>query len=793
MYPSKSDDVLKRQNYATTPWTFSLGGRVLQKGVYITPSSDKSQAVSIVSTVSNVNSISETLYAADVDTGDTQSWSIVDSTGTYGSLSLNGNGGQWSYTVDNSRTQALAEGEVATETFVARVADNNGASADQTITVTVTGTNDAPVATYTTANIATEDGQIISGVLTSTDVDVLGTTASYALVGSAIPGLAINANGNWSFDPSNSAYQSLAVDQTLPITVTYAVTDNRGASNQQSFTITVTGTNDAPTVSVGNQSAPLVEAGGSTNTTAGTPTATIALTRVDLDGSTPTFLPDSSWVESRKRALDFDGINDFVAIPTNTQLPSTNSAYTLEAWIKPDTTGALGIIGWGNWGASNQSNALRLTGSDQLVNYWWGNDLRVTAGNLADGRWHHVAATFDGTVRRIFVDGVQKGFDTPTGLNVASTISNARIGSTNNGEYFDGAIDDVGIWNRALSQAEITARQTTPPTGGETGLLAFYGLNDTAGTVAANTGSSAAALNGTVNGPVWVESVVYNKAGVYGTASLNTTTGVVSYLLDNSSSVTQALISGQRVTENFGTLSVQDVTGASATSTPISFTISGSNDGPWVSGELLDATANELGINNDRTTQASTDAVGAAGSLWASGVYDPEADAMALQVANADVRTHTGTYGALTVNRDGSYRYVVNNSNTAVNALREDESLDDVFSLNLLDTSSGLSSNRALRIRIDGTDDRPRSTGSLLDIGVDEAGLTAGTNSVQPASAAFGNLQDPEGDIFTQTVTAGRTADGSFAPVPLNSASSSGLVLVGNYGNLTIGADGSYT
>jgi hypothetical protein len=207
---------------------------------------------------------------------------------------------------------------------------------------------------------------------------------------------------------------------------------------------------------VGSQSALLVEAGGSTNATAGTSTASIGLTRADLDGNTPTFTLDNSWVESRKRALDFDGINDFVAIPTNTQLSSTNSAYTLEAWIKPDTTGALGIIGWGNWGSTNQSNALRLTGSDQLVNYWWGNDLTVTSGNLADGRWHHVAATFDGTVRRIFVDGVQKGFDTPTGLNVASTISNARIGFTNNGEYFDGAIDDVGIWNRALTQQEIT-------------------------------------------------------------------------------------------------------------------------------------------------------------------------------------------------------------------------------------------------------------------------------------------------------------------------------------------------
>jgi VCBS repeat-containing protein len=75
---------------------------------------------------------------------------------------------------------------------------------------------------------------------------VLGTTASYALVGDAIAGLSIGSNGSWSFDPANAAYDYLAKDQTLDITVTYSVTDNNGASDTASFTITVTGTNDAP-------------------------------------------------------------------------------------------------------------------------------------------------------------------------------------------------------------------------------------------------------------------------------------------------------------------------------------------------------------------------------------------------------------------------------------------------------------------------------------------------------------------------------------------------------------------
>ena len=119
-------------------------------------------------------------------------------------------------------------------------------SATNSFTITLTGTNDAPVATFTTAQDATEGGSSITGQLTSTDVDLLGTTATYALDGAPIAGLTINTDGSWSFDPADAAYDYLAKDQTLEITVNYSVTDNNDASATNSFTITLTGTNDAP-------------------------------------------------------------------------------------------------------------------------------------------------------------------------------------------------------------------------------------------------------------------------------------------------------------------------------------------------------------------------------------------------------------------------------------------------------------------------------------------------------------------------------------------------------------------
>ena len=112
------------------------------------------------------------------------------------------------------------------------------------------GSNSAPIATFTTAQNADEDGSVISGQLTSTDPDGIDLGTTYSLVGDPIPGLTINENGAWSFDATGNAYQSLAQGETREITVSYVVTDTPGATDTASFVITVTGTNDVPVVQV---------------------------------------------------------------------------------------------------------------------------------------------------------------------------------------------------------------------------------------------------------------------------------------------------------------------------------------------------------------------------------------------------------------------------------------------------------------------------------------------------------------------------------------------------------------
>lgn len=161
-------------------------------------------------------------------------------------------------------------------------------------------------------------------------------------------------------------------------------------------------------------------------------------------------------------ALSVDGVDDYLGGIAPTGLPTANSNYTISAWMKPDTVGAKGLVGWGNYGSTRQVNALRIFGDNGFRHYWWGADLdsNAPAGtDLDDGSWHHVVATFNGTTRQLYLNGSLIGSDTP-GVNNA-TNQNFAIGRTcticGGGEFFDGSLDDVAIWDTALESNQIIA------------------------------------------------------------------------------------------------------------------------------------------------------------------------------------------------------------------------------------------------------------------------------------------------------------------------------------------------
>ncbi|MFM5673647.1 VCBS domain-containing protein, partial [Aeromonas hydrophila] len=172
------------------------------------------------------------------------------SAGALGSLSIT-EGGAWSYNVDNSKVQYLGLGETRVESFTVKSVDGT----THTVTITITGVNDGAVVAGDDLGAVTEDLNVVggklsdSGVLTISDADqgqakfVAGNgTPSVGALGS----LSITETGTWSYNVDNSKVQYLGQGETRIETFTVKSVD--GTSHTVS--VTITGTNDAPTLSI---------------------------------------------------------------------------------------------------------------------------------------------------------------------------------------------------------------------------------------------------------------------------------------------------------------------------------------------------------------------------------------------------------------------------------------------------------------------------------------------------------------------------------------------------------------
>ncbi|HEY0683213.1 MAG TPA: VCBS domain-containing protein, partial [Steroidobacter sp.] len=192
----------------------------------------------------------------DLDVADTHTVSVVSPAGsllgTFSASLTNAATGDgqgtvgWTYTLDDAAAQSLALGETRTEVYAVRITDDEGSSVTQNVTITIQGTNDAPVAVADVRS-ATEDGAVLVGSVAGNDSDVdNGAVLTFALSGPSPAGLSFNSDGSYSFDPSQAAYQHLAAGASEDVVASYTVTDQHGASTSATLTITVTGTNDTP-------------------------------------------------------------------------------------------------------------------------------------------------------------------------------------------------------------------------------------------------------------------------------------------------------------------------------------------------------------------------------------------------------------------------------------------------------------------------------------------------------------------------------------------------------------------
>ena len=220
------------------------------------------------------------LVVNDVDDGATHTWS-GDAAGDYGTFAINALTGAWTYTFDQAAAQGLKEGQTETEEFLVTVTDDFGATDTRTVTITVKGSNDAPVAVADTATVGENQSALIDVVANDTDVDddAVLTVAGATIAGGA-GGTVLVSGGSIDFDPG-TAYDSLAAGDSTSVVIDYVVADELGATSRSTLTLTIKGANDVATIT-GDSTDAVEEAPGFVGL-GGNPLAGGTLTVNDVD------------------------------------------------------------------------------------------------------------------------------------------------------------------------------------------------------------------------------------------------------------------------------------------------------------------------------------------------------------------------------------------------------------------------------------------------------------------------------------------------------------------------------
>ncbi|MCD9816318.1 Ig-like domain-containing protein, partial [Bradyrhizobium diazoefficiens] len=519
-------------------------------------------------------------------------------------LTLNPDG---SYSLDagNAAYQHLAQG--ATTDVVANytVTDEHGATSSSTLTITLTGTNDAPVAVADT-NSGSEDSTI-TGTVASNDSDIDdGAVLTYAQT-SAVAGLALNPDGSYSLDAGNAAYQHLAQGATTDVVANYTVTDEHGATSNSSLTITLSGTNDAP-VAVADTDSGLEDS---------TITGTVASNDSDVDDGAVLTYAQTSAVAGL--ALNPDG---------SYSLDAGNAAYQHLAQGATTDVVANYTVTDEHGATSNSTLTITLSGT---------NDAPVAVADTDSGLED---STITGTVASNDSD-----VDDGAILTYAQTSAVAGLALNPDGSY---SLDAGNAAYQHLAQ------------GATTDVVANYTVTDEHG--ATSNSTLTITLSGTNDAPVAVAdtdsgledstitgTVASNDSDVDDGAILSysldaAVTGLTlnpdgSYSLDAGNAAYQHLAQGA-TTDVVANYTVTDEHGATSNST-LTITLTGTNDAPVAVADtnsgLEDSTitgtvaSNDSDVDDGATLSYSLDAAVAGLALNPDGSYSLDAGNAAYQ------------------------------------------------------------------------------------------------------------------------------------------------------------------
>jgi VCBS repeat-containing protein len=471
--------------------------------------------------------------------------------GAYGTLVLAADG-SFTYT-PGPAAQSLDDGEAAQDSF-SYVATDGTASDSATLTVTVTGANDAPAASDDSAS-ASEDSSVSGNVLAN-DGDVDGEALTVSAPGTyagAYGTLTLAADGSYTYAP-NAAANGLAAGQSVQDVFAYAASDGT-ASDSASLTVTVTGANDSPTIDLaGTDSsgsvAELADGSAAENMIVHTDSGSVAFDDVDLtDTHTASASAQGSGYLGSFTLAPVDQNGDSVGWNFSVSDADLDALGEGEVVTQTYTI----TVDDGNGGTATQNVTITLTGASDIATWYIDNSAAgsanlgteadpftsIAAFNAAQGspggpaEGDFVALLF-GTGIYAEADGINlldgqvlTGIGDPTiaptagdGVNVGrgNSISGLNIASAG-GDGIAGG--DVGALS--VSDVDIT---TSGGVGIEIG--SGSGVSIAGSTIAS--GSNYAILAANVAGFSLTDSVVSSGSASAGTAAFTNLTGTADFL-----------------------------------------------------------------------------------------------------------------------------------------------------------------------------------------------------------------------------------------------------------------------
>jgi len=660
--------------------------------------------------------------ASDADSGDSTSWS-GNATGVYGAFTLDSATGQWNYALDNAgtATQALRQGQSATETFTATVTDSQGATVQREVAITVIGTNDLPVVSGTSqlAGTVEEDTTAAAGgTLLASDADA-GETLVWSGGGTGAYGqLTLTPQGGWSYALDNAAAQALAEGQVVTEIFAATVTDAVGATAQAQLTITVTGDNDAPAIAGGNGAGSVTEDGAATaqgqfssvDADAGDSAAwsggangTYGTFAVDAATGQWTYTLDNS--RSATQALaQGQAVNEtFTATVTDSQGATAQRQVTLtiagtnDAPLVSATSQRTGAVQ--EDGSASAAGVLAASDADGGETLVWSGGGTGAYGQLTltpQGGWSYA---LDNAAAQALAEGqsVTEVF-AATVTDAAGATAQTQLTITVSGDNDAPAIAGNAAGN-VVEAGQLDDGTATP------------GQASVQGALTGQDADSGEALS-------WSGSA----AGLYGEFSIDAATGLWTYALDNARAATQALAESESAVERF-TATLTDSQGATA-QREVTLTVTGANDAPVANGGLATGSVTEDAGAPAQGQLTATDADGGAALAWSG--------------------SRSGVYGNFSIDTTGLWTYALDNSRAVTQALAQGQTVAETFTATVTDVQ-GASAQREVTITVAGANDFPGfAASSQLTGAVREDGTSTATGSLYAAGA------DPDqGDQLT--------------------------------------------